>query len=200
MRIFLSAVFLAATCMFCHAQEKPALPIIPSVTTTLTTTAVLPTELGTVTLAPVPADPFLANRIPPNSKIYIASFKSEDASKPIEGFETYMAAAIRKKGVPVILVADRSQADFEIAGSADKKGAGWAKKWLAGDFRGTASASFIVTNLRTGVVAYADASHRASANKGLRSSAEKLAKYLKRKITDDEKKFARLTPTPVAKL
>jgi hypothetical protein len=37
-------------------------------------------------------------------------------------------------------------------------------------------------------VAFADASHRASANKGLRSSAEKLAKYLKKKIEDDEKK------------
>jgi hypothetical protein len=45
-----------------------------------------------------------------------------------------------------------------------------------------------VTNLRTGIVAYADSSDRASANRGLRSSAEKLAKYLKRKIEDDEKK------------
>jgi hypothetical protein len=43
--------------------------------------------------------------------------------------------------------------------------------------------------LKTGVVAYADASHRSSANKGLRSSAEKLAKYLKRKIEDDEMKL-----------
>lgn len=110
-----------------------------------------------------------------------------------------MTAAIRKKGVPVITVADRSQADFEIAGSADKKGAGWAKKWLLGDFRGAASASITVTNLRTGVVAYADASHRASANKGLRSSAEKLAKYLKRKIVDDEKKFVKLGGITVAK-
>jgi hypothetical protein len=50
-----------------------------------------------------------------------------------------------------------------------------------------------VTNLHTGVVAYADASDRASANKGLRSSAEKLAKYLKRKMMDDEKQFAIMT-------
>ncbi|MGI8838597.1 MAG: hypothetical protein ACR2H4_18430 [Pyrinomonadaceae bacterium] len=110
-----------------------------------------------------------------------------------------MAAAIRKKGVPVIMVAERSQADFEIAGTADKKGAGFAKKWLLGDFRSTASASITVTNLRTGVVAYADASHRASANKGLRSSAEKLAKYLKKKMTEDEKKFAAQSAAPIAK-
>jgi len=66
----------------------------------------------------------------------------------------------------------------------------------SGDFRRSTSASLMVTNLHTGVIAYADASDRASANKGLRSSAEKLAKYLKRKMMDDEK-FVRMVP-PVA--
>jgi len=139
--------------------------------------------------APAAADVFNAQLIPRNSRVYIAPFKSESADKPVEGFETYMAAALRKKNVPLIMVNDRALADFEIAGSADKKGAGFAKKWLLGDFRGTTSASLTVTNLHTGVIAYADASHRASANKGLRSSAEKLAKYLKRKIENDEKKM-----------
>ncbi|MGB8507772.1 MAG: hypothetical protein WCD76_05165 [Pyrinomonadaceae bacterium] len=134
-------------------------------------------------------DVFEAQLIPRNSRVYIAPFKSEDTEKPVEGFETYMAAAMRKKNVPLIMVNDRAQADFEIVGSADKKGAGLAKKWLLGDFRGTTSASLTVTNLHTGVIAYADASHRSSANKGLRSSAEKLAKYLRRKIEDDEKKM-----------
>jgi hypothetical protein len=192
MRIFLSAVLLLTTSLLCFAQEKPAISPTIAPVTVLTITAPA-TEVGAVPLAPVDADPFLAMRIPLNSKIYIAPFKSEDASKPVEGFETYMAAALRKKGVPIIMVADRSQADFEIAGSADKKGAGFAKKWLMGDFRRSTSASLTVTNLRTGVIAYADASDRASANRGLRSSAEKLAKYLKRKMMDDEKKFARLT-------
>jgi len=135
-----------------------------------------------------PTDPFEAQFIPRNSRVYIAPFKSEDTEKPVEGFETYVAAALRKKNVPLIMVADRAQADFEIVGSADKKGAGWAKKVFLGDWRGSASASMSVINLKTGVVAYADASHRSSANKGLRSSAEKLAKYLKKKMEDDEKK------------
>jgi hypothetical protein len=135
-----------------------------------------------------PSDPFEAQFIPRNSRVYIAPFKSEDTEKPIEGFETYIAAALRKKNVPLIMVTDRSQADFEIVGTADKKGAGWAKKVFLGDWRGSASASMSVINLRTGVVAYADASHRSSANKGMRSSAEKLAKYLKKKIEDDEKR------------
>jgi len=136
-----------------------------------------------------PDDPFKARIIPRNSKIYIAPMKDEDPNKPqAQGFESYLAAALRKKEVPLLIVADRSQADFAIEGTADQKGAGWAKKLILADFRKSTSASMTVTNLRTGVVAYADSSDRASANRGLRSSAEKLAKYLKRKIEDDEKK------------
>jgi hypothetical protein len=136
-----------------------------------------------------PDDPFRARLIPRNSKVYIAPIKNEDPNKPgAEGFESYIAAAMRKKDVPLLIVADRSQADFIIEGTADQKGAGWAKKIVLGDFRKSTSASMTVTNLRTGVVAYADSSDRSSANRGLRSSAEKLAKYLKRKIEDDQKK------------
>ena len=206
MRIVLSAILFATASMLCFAQEKVVIPptvspVILSTTTSPATEGVAaPLTPATATeaalpLTPVPADPFLAMRIPLNSKIYIAPFKSEDAARPVEGFESYMAAALRKKGVPVIMVADRSRADFEIAGSADKKGAGFAKKWLLGDFRRSTSASLTVTNLHTGVIAYADASDRASANKGLRSSAEKLAKYLKRKIVDDQKKFVSMGAT-----
>ena len=136
-----------------------------------------------------PNDPFQARLIPRNSKVYIAPMISEDPKESqSQGFETYLAAALRKKDVPLLIVADQSQADFIIEGTADKKAAGLAKKILLGDFRKSTSASMSVTNLRTGVVAYADSSDRSSANRGLRSSAEKLAKYLKRKIEDDEKK------------
>jgi len=136
-----------------------------------------------------PNDPFQARLIPRNSKVYIAPMISEDPKESqSQGFETYLAAALRKKDVPLLIVADQSQADFIIEGTADKKAAGLAKKLLLGDFRKSTSASMSVTNLRTGVVAYADSSDRSSANRGLRSSAEKLAKYLKKKIEDDEKK------------
>jgi hypothetical protein len=136
-----------------------------------------------------PDDPFKARLIPRDSKVYIAPMLSEDPGQSqSQGFETYLAAALRKKNVPLLIVADASQADFIIEGTADKKAAGLAKKILLGDFRKSTSASMTVTNLRTGVVAYADSSDKSSANRGLRSSAEKLAKYLKRKIEDDEKK------------
>jgi hypothetical protein len=136
-----------------------------------------------------PDDPFKARLIPRDSKVYIAPMLSEDPSQSqSQGFETYLAAALRKKNVPLLIVADASQADFIIEGTADKKAAGLAKKILLGDFRKSTSASMTVTNLRTGVVAYADSSDKSSANRGLRSSAEKLAKYLKKKIEDDEKR------------
>jgi len=115
-------------------------------------------------------------RIPRNAKVYIA---------PMNGFETYLAAALRKKRVPLVMVTDRSLADFEITGNANTKNAGWAKKLLLGDFRDSAMASMQVVNIRTGVIAYADSSHRASANRGQRSTAEKLAKYLKKKIEEE---------------
>jgi hypothetical protein len=138
-----------------------------------------------------PPDRFRAQLIPRDSRVYIAPFRSEDAERPVEGFEVYMAAALRKKNVPLIMVTDRSRADFEIVGTADRKSSSWAKILVWGDTRSTTSASFSVVNLKTGVVAFADSSNRYSARRGLRSAAEKLAKYLKRKMEEDERKLAR---------
>jgi hypothetical protein len=131
-------------------------------------------EQTTSTNAAVPAD----TRIPRNSKVYIA---------PMDGFEIYLAAAMRKKEVPIVMVTEPEFADFQIMGNHDKKNAGWAKTIFLGDARSTASASIQVVNMRTKVVVFADSSHRSSANRGERSTAEKLAKYLKKKIEDDEK-------------
>ncbi len=132
-----------------------------------------------VSLTNINAQSAADTMIPRNSKIYIA---------PMDGFETYLAAAIRKKEVPLLMVADRESADFEITGTHDKKKAGWAKTIFLGDGRASASASMQVVNLKTKVIVYADSSDRSSANRGERSTAEKLAKYLKKKIEDDEKR------------
>ena len=118
-------------------------------------------------------------RIPRNSKVYI---------EYMGGFETYLAAAFRKKEVPLVMVTDPGLADFTISGTHETKNAGWAKTIFMGDARSSASASMQVVNVRTNVIVYADSSHRWSANRGERSTAEKLAKYLKKKIEDDEKR------------
>ena len=132
---------------------------------------------------------------PGPSKFLLETTREEvHEGRSSEGFESYIAAALRKKEVPLLMVADPKDADFVIEGTADKKGAGWAKKIFAGDYRSSTSASMTVTNTKTNVIVYADSSDRASANRGFRSSAEKLAKYLKRKIEDDEKKMSKPMP------
>jgi hypothetical protein len=119
-----------------------------------------------------------SKRIPPNSKVYIA---------PMNGYEIYLAAAFRNKGVPLTIVTEPDYADFIISGTSEKKNAGWAKTIFMGDARSTNSASIQIVNIRTKEVVYADSSHRGSANRGDRSTAEKLAKYLKKKIEEDAK-------------
>jgi hypothetical protein len=137
---------------------------------------------------PAAADTFSAQVIPRNSKIYIAPISSTNPKRALAQFESYLAAAIRKKNVPVVMVTDRSQADFEITGTAEMREPGWEKK-IFGEYRDDVFASISVVNLKTNVVAYADSSYRQNANRGPRSSAEKLAKYLKKKIEDDEKEL-----------
>src|SRR5205807_476029 len=51
-----------------------------------------------------PDDPFKARIIPRNSKIYIAPMKAEDPNNPqAQGFESYLAAALRKKAEQLLL-------------------------------------------------------------------------------------------------
>jgi len=137
-----------------------------------------------------PGDQFTAQVIPRNSRVYIARIDTPNSSKALDDFESYLAAALRKKNVPLIMVTDRAQADFEIVGTAKSEQPYWDENTY-GTQRDTISASISVVNLKTGVVAYADSSHREFAVRGARSSAEKLAKYLKKKIEDDEKKLGK---------
>jgi len=117
-------------------------------------------------------------RIPRNSRVYIAR---------AGGFERYLAAAFRKKSVPLLIVVDREGADFEITATHEKEDASFARTYEWGLLHGSAAASIQVVNLRTGVVVFADSSNRVVAWRGERSTAEKLAKMLKRKMKKDEK-------------
>ena len=107
----------------------------------------------------------------------------------MNGFEHYLMAAMRKKSVPLIVVADPMQADYIIFGVSDTKRAGWAKMFFLGTGKSGEMASISMVDRRTKVVVFADSSHRYAANRGQRSTAEKLAKYLGKKIKQDEKKL-----------
>src|SRR5262245_16030846 len=56
--------------------------------------------------------------LPAGSKVYIA---------PMDGFETYLIAALDKKKVPLVVVTKKEEAEFEISGNSDAQKAGWAK-------------------------------------------------------------------------
>jgi hypothetical protein len=118
--------------------------------------------------------------IPRDSTVYIDD---------MDGFEHYLSAAIRKKNVPLIMVADPVKADFIILGNSDSKRAGWAKMFFLRSGLSGEMASMTMVNRRTKVVVFADSSYRYNANRGKRSTAEKLAKYLGKKINNDQKKL-----------
>lgn len=119
--------------------------------------------------------------IPLNASVYVDEMP--------DGFEHYLMSAMRKKSVPLIVVADPNQADFIIMGVSETKRAGWAKMFFLGSGQSGEMASITMVNRRSKVVVFSDSSHRYSAARGKRSTAEKLAKYLGKKIKDDQKKL-----------
>jgi hypothetical protein len=109
-----------------------------------------------------------------SSRIYIA---------PIEGgFETYLAAAIVKKQVPVIVVTDRAKADYEITGIANSEKAGWAKMLFMGIDNSNDMASIKVVDIKSSEVVYGYSVRKGSSARGKQSAAEACAKHLKEKI------------------
>jgi hypothetical protein len=120
--------------------------------------------------------------IPAGSRVYVADISG------MPGFENNLVAAFQKKRVDLLVVADRSQADFEINGFAESQKAGWAKI-IFGSGLPESEASFQLLNLKTGVVAYAVASYKVNSLNGNKSTAEHLAKNLRQKMERDEKRI-----------
>jgi hypothetical protein len=127
----------------------------------------------------VPTEAGAADKvIPPHARVFIT---------PIEGgFETYLAAAFVKKDVPLTVVTIKEKADFEISGISDSEKAGWAKMAFFGSGQSKEQASIKVTNLKSGVVAFAYAVNKGSASHGKQSAAEACAKHLKDRIEGRE--------------
>ena len=109
-----------------------------------------------------------------SSRIYIA---------PIEGgFDTYLAAAIIKKQVPVVVVTDRTKADYEVTGIASTEKAGWAKMLFMGVDNSNDMASIKVVEIKSSEVVYGYAVRKGNSARGKQSAAEACAKHLKEKI------------------
>jgi hypothetical protein len=102
---------------------------------------------------------------------------------PIEGgYDIYLAAAMHKKEVPIVIVTDKSKADFELSGVTQSEKAGWAKTIFMRNTSTAEQASIKVVNLKTGTVVYGYNVNKSSSARGKQSSAESCAKHLKEKI------------------
>jgi hypothetical protein len=136
---------------------------------------------STATASAQPLDPAY---IPHGSKVYVNYIQG------MNGFENYLVAAFKKKKVDLLVVSDRSQADFEITGFAEHTRAGWAKI-IFGSGLPESEASIQVVNLKTSIVSYAVGSYKVDAINGKKSTAEHLAKNLRQKMERDDKRFGR---------
>lgn len=124
---------------------------------------------------PVLPAPELADKaIPAGAKIFISPMPN--------GFETYLAAGIINKKVPVVITTLEDKADFVVSGISNSEKAGWAKMLFMGSDSSNDQASIKVTNRKTGVVAFAYAVHKGSSVRGAQSAAEACAKHLKEYI------------------
>ncbi len=112
--------------------------------------------------------------IPPGAKVFIAPMP--------DNFNEFLKAAIQKKKVPVTVVDNREQADFEITGYSESQKASTAKKLIMGSWHSRESASIKVQNLKTGIIVYAYSYNTDNSAHGKKSSAESCAKHLKQKI------------------
>ena len=112
--------------------------------------------------------------IPAGSKVYIT---------PIEGgFEVFLAAGLTKKKVPLLIVNDRSKADFEITGVGESDKAGWAKVLFTGTDASREQASIKVVDLKTDVVVFAYSVNKGNSARGKQSAGEACAKHIGEKI------------------
>lgn len=112
--------------------------------------------------------------IPAGAKVFIAPMP--------DNFNEYLKAAIEKKKVPVTVVENRDQAEFEITGYSETQKAGTAKKIIMGSWHSRESASVKVANLKTGIIAFAYSYNNDNSAHGKKSSSESCAKHLKDKI------------------
>lgn len=101
---------------------------------------------------------------------------------PMEGFESYLAAALQKKGVPLVPVANESQATYVIKGTSEEKKAGWAKIVMQGQIHSDDSASVQMFDRRTGAIVFAYAVNKKNTMHGQQTTAEACAKHLKEQI------------------
>jgi hypothetical protein len=121
------------------------------------------------------AAPVISNEsLPKGARLYVAPIQN--------GFETYIVAGLEKKKVPIVLVGDRSKADYELSGVSESDKAGWAKMLFLGSQQTNESSSIKIVNLKTGNVVFAYSVNKTNSFRGKQSAGEAVAKHINEKI------------------
>ena len=157
-----AVALVCGTAIFVSAQSQNPRPVASSQEPTAASPASTPA-------APPLATP-VNTKIIPGSTVYIT---------PMDGFETYLAAAIGKKKVQLAPVMEKEQADYVISGTSLDKKAGWAKIVFMGNVHSDNSASITMSDRKTGAIVYAYAVDKKSTMHGQQTTAEACAKHLK---------------------
>jgi hypothetical protein len=148
-------------------EGQPAAESLPSVTAAPVTTA-------PVTAPPATTAPVLANaHIIPGATVYIEA---------MDGFDNYLAAALRKKSVPLVPVANKEQATYILSGTSEEKKPGWAKIAFTGQIHSDNEASVRMIDRASGIVVFAYAVDKKNTLHGQQTTAEACAKHLKEQI------------------
>jgi len=164
-RFFSAVACLCLACSLCGVSQQS--PAKPTAQDQVASPAVAPYNL-------IAADDKEAKKLPVGSRMYVA---------PMEGgFEIFVIAGLQQKKVPVIVVADRTKADFEISGVSESDKASWAKMLFMGSQQSREQASIKVVNIKTGVVAFAYSVHKGNSVRGRQSAGEACAKHIREKI------------------
>ena len=163
--------------MACHVVSAKAAPPQPA-TPPVATVAQPASAATTANSAKVPAGPSQpfdldSMRINAGSTVYV---------EPMDGFENYIQAALRKKDVPLMPIADESKANYILRGSSDEKKADGAKVPFIGQIHSGDTASVQLIDRRTGAIVFAYSVKKKNTLHGQQTTAEACAKHLKEQI------------------
>ncbi len=115
-------------------------------------------------------------KMPSYARVYVAPM--------LGGFENYIIAGLRNKKVPLIVVVDRSKAEYEISGVSESEKAGWAKMLFMGSQNSNEQASIKISDLKTGAVIFGYSVHKTNSVRGRQSAGEACAKHIKQIVLD----------------
>jgi len=133
-----------------------------------------PAAVVFVLASPAHAQQAGSHVLPAGAKLFIAPMK--------DGFHDFLKAAIVDKKVPVTIVEDKSQAQYEVTGHSETEKASAAKKAFMLNWHSNEQASIQVADLGSGEVVFAYSVNKKSSAHGKQSTAEACAKHLKKKI------------------